>query len=48
MKQGRYYRFENVPPSKEDSLYNRDTLYPTKVKMTVLGKDGSVKYTNYE
>ena len=48
MKQGRYFYLENVPPSKEDSLYNRDTLYPTKVKMTVLGKDGSVKYTNYE
>jgi hypothetical protein len=48
MKQGRCYRFENVLPSKEDSLYNRDTLYPTKVKMTVLGKDGTVKYTNYD
>lgn len=48
MKQGRCFYLENVPPSKEDSLYNRDTLYPTKVKMTVLGKDGSVKYTNYE
>ncbi len=48
MKQGRYFYLENVPPSKEDSIYNRDTLYPTKVKMTVLGKDGSVKYTNYE
>ena len=48
MKQGRYFYLENVPPSKEDSLYNRDTLYPTKVKMTVLGKDGTVKYTNYE
>lgn len=46
MKQGRCFYLENVPPSKEDSIYNRDTLYPTKVKMTVLGKDGTVKYTN--
>ncbi|MBP5720855.1 MAG: hypothetical protein J6W82_07295 [Bacteroidales bacterium] len=48
MKQGRFFRLENVIATREDSLYNRESDYPTRVKMSVLDKDGTVIYSNQD